>query len=87
MEHVRPWAEQYPRVPLRHQVFTLPPAESLLLEATRGQLLVIGRHRRGLGSAGLGYVARRCLAEAPCPVLVSDSSQRIELPESISSLT
>ena len=87
VEHVRPWAKQYPQVPLRHRVYTLPPAESLLLEATRGQLLVIGRHRRGLGSPGLGYVTRRCLAEAPCPVLISGSSQRIELPELISSRT
>ena len=83
VDYVRPWANQYPQVPLRHRVFTLPPAESLLLEATRGQLLVIGRHRRGLGSPGLGYVARRCLAEASCPVLISGSGQRIVLPESI----
>jgi len=86
VEHVRPWAEQYPRVPLRHRVFTLPPAESLLLEATRGQLLVIGRQRRGLGRPRFGYIARRCLAEAPCPVLVSGSRQRIELPDLTSSL-
>jgi len=87
VEHVRPWAKQYPQVPLRHRVYTLPPAESLLLEATRSQLLVIGRHRRGLGSPGFGFVTRRCLAEAPCPVLVSGSSQRIELAKSISSST
>ena len=60
VEHVRPWASRYPQVPLRHKLFTLPPAESLLLAASEGQLLVLGRHRRNhLGTLGLGQVARR----------------------------
>ena len=80
VEHVRPWASRYPQVPLRHKLFTLPPAESLLLAASEGQLLVLGRHRRShLGTLGLGQVARRCLAEASCPVLITNENQRVEL--------
>jgi nucleotide-binding universal stress UspA family protein len=81
VEYVRPWATRYPQVPLRHKLFTLPPADSLLLAASEGQLLVLGRHQRGrLGTLGLGQIARRCLAEAPCPVLVTNESQRVERP-------
>jgi nucleotide-binding universal stress UspA family protein len=85
IEYVRPWAIHYPQVPLRHRLFTLPPTESILLESTRGQLLILGRHRRSLGSPGLGSVTRRCLTEASCPVLVSGSGQRVELSESAAS--
>jgi len=85
VEYVRPWANQYPHVPLRHRLFTLPPTESLLLESTRGQLLILGPHRRSLGSPGLGSISRRYLTEASCPVLISGSGQRVELPESAAS--
>jgi nucleotide-binding universal stress UspA family protein len=82
VDYVRPWASRYPQVPLRHKLFTLPPAESLLLAASEGQLLVLGRHRRGhFGTYGLGQVARRCLAETSCPVLITSESQPVELPD------
>ncbi|MDF2747946.1 MAG: UspA domain protein, partial [Propionibacteriaceae bacterium] len=87
IEYVRPWARQYPQVPLWHRLYTLPPTESLLLESTRGQLLTLGPHRRSLGSPGLGQVTRRCLTEASCPVLVSGGGQRVEQPESAASRT
>jgi nucleotide-binding universal stress UspA family protein len=80
VEYVRPLARRYPQVPLRHKLFTLAPAESLLLAASEGQLLVLGRHRRGhLGTLGLGHVARRCLAESNCPVLITGESRQVQL--------
>jgi nucleotide-binding universal stress UspA family protein len=86
VDYVRPWASRYSHVPVRHKLFTLPPAESLLVAAAEGQLLVVERHRQGhLGTLGLGHIARRCLGEAPCPVLVTGGGQRVELHNSIAS--
>jgi nucleotide-binding universal stress UspA family protein len=47
------------------------PADVLVAEAYHAQLLVLGAHRRNLRSpAPIGAVAGRCLAGAPCPVVV-----------------
>jgi nucleotide-binding universal stress UspA family protein len=72
-------ASRHPHVPVRHWLFTLPPADSLLLAASEGQVLILGRHQRGhFGAPGLGQVARRCLAGAPCPVLITSELQSPE---------
>ncbi|HEU4545247.1 MAG TPA: universal stress protein, partial [Microlunatus sp.] len=54
------------------------PAAAALLEASRSAvLLVVGRHAgHGIGSLGLGSVARQVLAEALCPVIVTPPSRR-----------
>ena len=48
-----------------------PPAPTLLALATGASLLVVGHMGQGaLARMGLGTVARTCVNEAPCPVVV-----------------
>ena len=84
VEYVCREASRHPHVPVRNRLFTLPPADSLVLAASAGQVLILGRHRRGhFDAAGLGQVARRCLAGAPSPVLITSEIQSPERPAAV----
>lgn len=63
------WSEKYPDVPVESLVTRDRPSHSLLQQAARAQLVVVGSRRRG-GFAGsvLGSVGNALLHRAPCPV-------------------
>jgi nucleotide-binding universal stress UspA family protein len=65
------WSDKYPGVPVEALVTRDRPSHSLLQQAARAQLVVVGSRERG-GSAGsvLGSVGNAVLHRAPCPVAV-----------------
>lgn len=70
-EQMAGWAEKFPGVPVEAIVSRDGPAHSLLAQADRAQLIVVGSRGRG-GFAGivLGSVSNALLHRAPCPVAV-----------------
>ncbi|MCA1189930.1 MULTISPECIES: universal stress protein [unclassified Saccharopolyspora] len=71
-ESLAGWQEQYPDVPVRHEVTTTElPAELLLRHAREAGLVVVGRHGRFLMHAAMvGSTGRAVAHRAPCPVAV-----------------
>ncbi|MFR9730077.1 universal stress protein [Saccharopolyspora sp. MS10] len=71
-ESIAGWQEQYPDVPVRHEVTTTElPAELLLRHAREADLVVVGRHGRFLVHAAMvGSTGRAVAHQAPCPVVV-----------------
>ena len=70
-EQMAGWAEKFPGVPVEVVVSRDNPAHSLLAQASRAQLIVVGPRGRG-GFAGmvLGSVSNAIVHRAPCPVAV-----------------
>ncbi|MFG3197254.1 universal stress protein [Streptomyces sp. NPDC048208] len=68
---VRPWRERFPGVPVAEHVEMGSAGEVLVSQATRAQLLVVGRraHRTAVG-ARIGSVAHGVLHHAGSPVAV-----------------
>lgn len=71
-EHVGPWQEIHPDVPVQKIVGDEPPAQSLGHHGRDAQMLVVGSRGRG-GFAGLllGSVSHALLHTAPCPLMVA----------------
>jgi nucleotide-binding universal stress UspA family protein len=66
----------YPDVEVQQRVVAADVRAAVDDAAGTAQLVVVGRHaRHGAGSLGLGGLARHCLAEASCPVIVAPSSR------------
>lgn len=64
----------HPDVAVRQRIIDAPVVPGLAQSAHEAELLVVGRHGKpGIGSIGLGRVARACLNGAPCPVIVTAS--------------
>ena len=64
-------------VSVRQVAIRGPAAEALLYLGRTAELLVVGRHAgHGVGSLGLGGVARHVLDGSPCPVIVTPPSRR-----------
>jgi nucleotide-binding universal stress UspA family protein len=74
-ERLAGWQEQYPDVHVKRLLFCDKPAQWLLKESERAQLVVIGSHGRG-GFAGmlLGSVSSHVAQSATVPVIVFRSS-------------
>jgi len=70
-EWIAPWQEKYPDVPVQRVVTQDHPAHSLIEQARKAQLVVVGSRGRG-GVAGmlLGSTSQAILHHAPCPVAV-----------------
>ena len=65
------WSEKYPGVPVEGLVTRDRPSHSLLQQAARAQLVVVGsRGRGGFAGSVLGSVGNAVLHRAPCPVAV-----------------
>jgi nucleotide-binding universal stress UspA family protein len=65
------WSEKYPGVPVEGLVTRDRPSHSLLQQAARAQLVVVGSRRRGrFAGSVLGSVGNALLHRAPCPVAV-----------------
>ena len=70
-EQMAGWTEKFPGVPVEVVVSRDGPAQSLLAEADRAQLIVVGsRGRGGFAAIVLGSVSNALLHRAPCPVAV-----------------
>jgi nucleotide-binding universal stress UspA family protein len=70
-ERVGVWAEKFPGVPVELLVTRDQPAHSLLAQAARAQLLVVGSRGHGqLAAMVLGSVSNAVLHRAPCPVAI-----------------
>ncbi|MGW3110964.1 universal stress protein [Streptomyces sp. NPDC001091] len=68
---VRPWRERFPGVPVAEHVEMGSAGEVLVSQATRAQLLVVGRRaRRTAVGARIGSVAHGVLHHAGSPVAV-----------------
>jgi nucleotide-binding universal stress UspA family protein len=78
-EQVGSWAAKFPDVPVELLVRRDQPAHSLLAQAVRAQLAVVGSHGHGqvMGMV-LGSVSNALVHRAPCPVAVvrSERAQR-----------
>ena len=70
-EQVGGWAEKFPDTPVELLVRRDQPAHSLLAEAARAQLVVVGcrGHGQFVGMV-LGSVSNALVHRAPCPVAV-----------------
>lgn len=65
------WSDKYPGVPVEGMVTRDRPSHSLLQQAARAQLVVVGsRGRGGLAGSVLGSVGNALLHRAPCPVAI-----------------
>ena len=65
------WSEKFPAVLVEHLTTRDRPVHSLLEQAERAQLLVVGsRGRGGFSSLVLGSVGHAVLHRSPCPVAV-----------------
>jgi nucleotide-binding universal stress UspA family protein len=70
-EKMAGWAEKFPGVPVEVIVSRDAPAHSLLAEAARAQLIVVGSRGRGdFAGIVLGSVSNALMHRAPCPVAV-----------------
>lgn len=70
-EQVGVWVEKYPGVPVELLVTRDRPAHSLLEQASRAQLVVVGSRGHGaFAGIVLGSVSNAVLHRAPCPVAV-----------------
>jgi nucleotide-binding universal stress UspA family protein len=71
------YSGSHPDVQVRPHVVAAPsPTDAVLDAAKSAQLLVVGRHaQHRTASYGLGSVARHCLAEAQCPVIVTPTTR------------
>lgn len=71
-EHLAPWRDLHPEVPVEHVVGEQAPAGSLAHHGGKAQMIVVGTRGRG-GFAGLllGSVSHALLHTAPCPLLVT----------------
>ncbi|MFD5176519.1 universal stress protein [Nocardia sp. NPDC058379] len=65
------YGEKYPGVPITRIVTGDDPAQRLLRESARAQLLVLGSHRRGERD-GFGSVSRTVLHATEIPLIVLD---------------
>lgn len=64
--------EEYADVPVEVVVTHAPPADTLVHEAQRARLLVVGRHQPAVPfGSHLGPITRTVLRESTCPVLVA----------------
>ena len=70
-EQVGGWADKFPEVPIELLVRRDQPAHSLLAQAARAQLVVVGSrgHNQFVGMV-LGSVSNALVHRAPCPVAV-----------------
>lgn len=65
------WSDKYPDVAVEALVTRDRPSHSLLQQAARAQLVVVGsRDRGGFAGSVLGSVGNAVLHRAPCPVAV-----------------
>ncbi len=79
-ERLAGWAEKYPDVPVQRVVTRDRPAHSLLDQAARAQLVVVGSRVRGeFTGLVLGSVSHALLHGAPCPVAVVRSDTEGQL--------
>jgi nucleotide-binding universal stress UspA family protein len=70
-ERVGAWTEKFPGVPVELLVVRDQPAQSLLEQASRGQLLVVGSRGHGqVMGLVLDSVGNALLHGAPCPVAI-----------------
>jgi nucleotide-binding universal stress UspA family protein len=69
---IAPWTDKFPDVEALALAVHARPAEGLLEEAERAQLLILGRHSRGHAPAGLGLrsLTRTVMHFAQLPVAV-----------------
>ncbi len=74
-ELVAPYADRHPTVPVELSVVAGPVPSALVGAAAGARLLVVSRHKPAAKPRGLGSIARRCLNEAPCPVMVVAGSR------------
>ena len=64
--------ELYPDVVVHRRVVSAPVVEALVQACEGAELLVVGRHgQQRVGAIALGSVARHCLKQAPCPVMIT----------------
>ncbi len=70
-ERLAGWGEEYPDVEVERVIVPASPAERLIEESRRAQLVVVGSHRhRGVRRFLLGSTSRTVTTHAHCPVLV-----------------
>ena len=70
-ERLAGWAEKYPDVTVERLVTRDRPAHSLIQQAARAQLVVVGSRGHGeFAGSVLGSVGNALLHRAPCPVAV-----------------
>lgn len=70
-ERLAGWADRYPDVVVERLVTRDRPAHSLLQQAARAQLVVVGSRNRGAYAGSvLGSVGNALLHRSPCPVAV-----------------
>jgi nucleotide-binding universal stress UspA family protein len=68
---VKGYRAGHPNIDVEHEVRAGRPAEVLLDEAKRADLLVVGGRGRGaIAGALLGSVSLHCVAQSSCPVVV-----------------
>jgi nucleotide-binding universal stress UspA family protein len=68
---VKGYRDGHPKIVVEHEVREGRPAEVLLDESKRADLLVVGGRGRGaLAGALLGSVSLHCVAQSSCPVVV-----------------
>jgi nucleotide-binding universal stress UspA family protein len=75
-ESLAGWRERYPGVPVVRHVVRGQPAQGLLDESAKAQLVVVGaRGRGGLAGLLLGSVSQALIHHARCPVAIARTSR------------
>jgi nucleotide-binding universal stress UspA family protein len=71
---------RHPDVPVRRRVVGGPVIQALTKASDGAGLLVLGRHgEQRVGTIALGSIARHCLSEVDCPVMITpvDRAERV----------
>jgi nucleotide-binding universal stress UspA family protein len=83
-EAIEPYATAHPGVHVSQVVIPGTVPRALLDAAIDARLLVVSRHKPAPAPRALGSIARRCISDAVCPVMVvagiRPAEQRVEDP-------
>lgn len=77
-EAIEPYATAHPGVHVGQVVIPGTVPRALLDAAIDARLLVVSRHKPAPAPRALGSIARRCISEAVCPVMVVAGSRPVE---------